>query len=117
MSIFSKDRRLHFGEVPSGPQNNGGEEFSRILCTLCWHVKRKTTLLLPGGPRLPQVLCADPEGGQGVQPSPPPLKNHKNIGFSSNTGPDLLRNRSYEASIQCWIIIGTPVKRVSLAGR
>ena len=23
---------------------------------------------------------------------PPPLKNHKNIGFLSNTGPDLLKN-------------------------
>ena len=41
--------------------------------------------------------CADPEGGgggQGVQ-TPPPLKNHKNIGFLSNlsnTGPDPLEN-------------------------
>ena len=34
------------------------------------------------------VTCADPEGGQGVRT--PPLKNHKNIGFSSNTGPDPL---------------------------
>ena len=33
--------------------------------------------------------CADPEGGQGF------LKNHKNIGFSSNTGPDPLKNRTY----------------------
>ena len=33
--------------------------------------------------------CADPEGGgQGVWT---PLKNHKNIGFSSNTGPDPLK--------------------------
>ena len=31
---------------------------------------------------------------RGVQggPSPPPLKNHKSIGFLSNTGPDLLNN-------------------------
>ena len=26
-------------------------------------------------------------GGQGVQ-TPPPLENHKNIGFLSSTGPD-----------------------------
>ena len=31
--------------------------------------------------------CAYPEGGQGV------WKNHKNIGFLSNTGPDPLENR------------------------
>ena len=29
-------------------------------------------------------------GGIGV-PDPPPLKNHKNIGFLSNTGPDPLK--------------------------
>ena len=30
-------------------------------------------------------------GEQGVQ-TPPPLKNHKNKGFLSNTGPDPLKN-------------------------
>ena len=34
---------------------------------------------------------ADPEGGTGG-PDPPPLKNHKNIGFLSNTGQDPLKN-------------------------
>ena len=34
---------------------------------------------------------ADPDGGQGSDPPPPP-KNHKNIGFLSNTGPDPLKN-------------------------
>ena len=45
--------------------------------------------------------------------SSPPGKITKNIGFSSNTGPDLLKNRSYmyQASIQCWTITGTPAKR------
>ena len=33
-------------------------------------------------------------GGEGVQTS---LKNHKNIGFLSNTGPDPLKNQSYQA--------------------
>ena len=33
--------------------------------------------------------CTDLEGGQGVWI---PLKNHKNIGFLSNTGPDLPKN-------------------------
>ena len=28
-------------------------------------------------------------GGRGSGPPPHPLKNHKNIGFLSNTGPDL----------------------------
>ena len=30
-------------------------------------------------------------GGQGVR-TPPPLKNHKNLGFLSNTDPDPLKN-------------------------
>ena len=34
------------------------------------------------------VPCADPEGGKGVRT---PLKNHKNIGILSNTGPDPLK--------------------------
>ena len=46
--------------------------------------------------------------------TPPPLKNLKHIGFLSNNGPDPLRNQksqSYQASIQCRVIIGPPVKR------
>ena len=31
-------------------------------------------------------------GGQGVRTPPPPLKNHKNIGFLSNIGPNALKN-------------------------
>ena len=35
------------------------------------------------------------------------LKNHKHIGFLINTGLDPLENKkSYQASIQCWAIIG-----------
>ena len=34
---------------------------------------------------------ADPRGG-GDSGSGPPLKNHKNIGFLINTGPDSLKN-------------------------
>ena len=46
-----------------------------------------------------------------------PFKNHKNIGFSGNTGPDPLKNRSYQASIQGWAIIGMPGKRHLMAFR
>ena len=35
--------------------------------------------------------CADPEGGGG-QGARTPLKNHKKIGFLSNSGPDPLKN-------------------------
>ena len=35
-------------------------------------------------------MCVSRGGDRG---SGPPLKNHKNIGFSSNTGPDPLKNR------------------------
>ena len=41
--------------------------------------------------------------GQGVRTQ---LKNHKNIGFLSNTGPDPMKN---QISIQYWTIIGPPV--------
>ena len=59
------------------------------------------------------MACADPEvGGRG---SEPPLKNHKNIGFSNNRGPDPLKYRRYQASIECWVNIGTPVKRHLMA--
>ena len=50
----------------------------------------------------------DPEGGRG---SGPRLKNHKNIGLPSNIGLDPLNSQSYQASIECWAIIGTPAKR------
>ena len=38
-------------------------------------------------------------GGRG---SGLPLKNNKNIGFSSNTGPDPLKIRSYQAGLHRW---------------
>ena len=39
------------------------------------------------------VMCGSKGGGGGGQGSgPPPLKNHKNIGFLTNTGPDPLRS-------------------------
>ena len=57
-----------------------------------------------------QDMCGSRGGNRGSGP-PPTLKNHKNIGFSRNTGPDPLKNRSYQASIQCWDIISTPAKR------
>ena len=61
------------------------------------------------------LSCADPEGGGGAGgPDPPPEKS-QNIGFSSNTGPDPLKNHCYQASIQCWAIIGTPAKRHLMA--
>ena len=43
------------------------------------------------------VTCADPEeGGSGVPG--PSLKNHKNIRFLSNTGPDPLKNHTAKAT-------------------
>ena len=38
------------------------------------------------------LACAVPEGVTGGPDPPPPLNNHKNIGFLSNTGPDPLNN-------------------------
>ena len=60
---------------------------------------------------LASPTCTDPEGGEqgGLDL---PLKNNKIcIGLSSNIGQDPLKNSSYQASIQCWAIIGTSAKR------
>ena len=51
-----------------------------------------------------------------IQIRTPPEKS-QNIGFSSNTCPDPLKNRSCEASIQCWAFIGMPAKRHLMAFR
>ena len=55
----------------------------------------------------------------GDRGSGPPLKNHKHLGFPSNTGPDPLK--SYQARIQCRVINGMTTKRhlngILLAGR
>ena len=62
---------------------------------------------------------ADPDGGQGVRtPLPPPPKNHKNIGFLSNTGPDPLKihkaakpafNAGTSLARQRWRFAGGPM--------
>ena len=56
--------------------------------------------------------CANPEGGRG-QGVLTPLESDKNIGFLSNTGPDLLKQHIFQASIQyiCLATIDPPVKR------
>ena len=63
-------------------------------------------------------MCGS-RGGTGCRT--PPLENHKNIGFFSNTGPDQLKIVKLPASFQFLAIIGTPAKRhlngVSLADR
>ena len=53
----------------------------------------------------------DPEGGGGgaVGLDPPPEKS-QNIGFPSNINLDNLNSQDNQASIQCWAIIGMPVK-------
>ena len=53
--------------------------------------KQCTPSILSGSALFASVsACADPEGEQGVR-IPHPLKNHKNIGFLSNYGPDPLK--------------------------
>ena len=37
------------------------------------------------------MACGDPDGGTGGPEPGPPLKNHKDIGFLINTGPDHLK--------------------------
>ena len=63
-----------------------------------------------------EEVDSDWGGGEGATGGLDTLKNNKNIGFLSNTGPDSLKNHSFE----CWVIIGMPAKRhlncVLLAG-
>ena len=53
-------------------------------------------------------------GDMGPEPPPPLLKNHKNIEFLSNTGPDPLKFPKLPNQIQYWTIIGTPAKHHSI---
>ena len=50
-------------------------------------------------------------------PDTPPPRTITKYRVSSNTASDPLKNRSYQASIQCWAIIGTPAKRAFMAFR
>ena len=56
------------------------------------------------------------KGDRESEPPPPPPPPIKNIGFLSNTGPyPLKKAQSYQASTQCWAIIGPPAKRHLMA--
>ena len=55
-------------------------------CPLLFYYIYYLTLLYSDAP----LSCADAEGGG--RRSRPTLKNHKNVGFLSNTGPDPLKN-------------------------
>ena len=71
--------------------------FSLLYCLLCSlqprdHLLGKAVLcvMFPCAfVTFPYGTCADPEGDRGT--GPPSLKNHKNIGFHSNTGLDSLK--------------------------
>ena len=56
-----------------------------------------------------------PRGGTGVR-TIPPLKNHKSIGFLSNSGPDPLRNQ-HSILAHHQNASETPFNGVSLADR
>ena len=65
------------------------------------------------------ISCADPKGvGTGV-PDPPPWKITKYRVSQQYWSGSPEKSKSYQASVQCWAIIGTPAKRnlngVSLA--
>ena len=54
------------------------------------------------------LSCAVQEGGGGGAGGPDhPLENYQNLGRSRT--PE--KSQSYQASIQCWAIIGPPAKR------
>ena len=92
------------------------QHISLTLCHLCsrrfWQITFSTDRTFSTDPWLSWV---DPEGGQGSGP-PSPFKNNKNR-VSKQYWSRSPENHNYQASIQCWAIIGPPGKRVSLAGR
>ena len=59
-----------------------------MLVNICVKFSEDTWTVLTGDIPPSQLSCADPEGVG----TPHPLKNHKNIGFLSNTGLDPLKN-------------------------
>ena len=65
-------------------------------------------------------MCGSREGDRGSGP-PPPWKILKIKGFLAIQVWIPWKSQSYQAMIECWVIIGTPAKRhlngVSLAGR
>ena len=68
------------------------------------------------------VCLSDMGGSRGGLEVHIPLKNHANMGFSYQYSPGSPeKSQSYQASIKCWAIIGTPAKRllngVTLASR
>ena len=63
-------------------------------------------LTYPEGLEVQCLACV----GQGVR-IPPPLEIHKTIGVIAILVWIPLKSQSYQASIQCWAIIGTPAKR------
>ena len=97
------------------------------MITICqFLVKRSATICSVSfrydNIRSDRITCGSRVGGGQGGPDPPSPKNHKNIGFLSNMGPDpLKKSQSCKARIQCLAIIGPPAKRilngVSLAGR
>ena len=55
--------------------------------------------------------CADSEMGQGVWTPPPHLENRKHIGFPTILIRIPWKITKLPSQIQCWVIIGPPVKR------
>ena len=51
-------------------------------------------------------------GAKGVR-TPPPLKNHKNRVSKQYWSRSLVKSQSYQASIQCWAIIGPPASDIT----
>ena len=120
IAVGSKDRKVRFIDNVSGREHKRmtkGESKDDELPIItghagsvrCVHIIEEKDIVLSGSYDTSiRYSTAKGRGGTGGHPPPPPLKNHKNIGFHSNTGPDLLKN--HKACIQCWAIIGTPVK-------
>ena len=69
--------------------------------TIIWTHSCRKMVPITHDPNHDKTLRGSRGGGRG--PDPYPLKNHKTIGFLSNTGPE--KSQSYKASIQCWAIV------------
>ena len=68
-----------------------------------------------------QYTWADPEGGRGSGPPPPPPHTHTEISHKYRVSKQYWsgsteKSQSYQASIQCWNIIGTPGTLIVIFG-
>ena len=88
LSLYFYDLLSKFSRWSSDVPDQGQTSIPRVI--IYKTLRPMTTEHFRQAPSFRCMPFADPEG-EGVRTPPPPLKNHKNIGFPSNIDPDPLK--------------------------